>query len=476
MKRIKGVLLFLTFYYVSFSQSGTKSTIIIYDENNRPLENVNVEVLGHEKQITNREGKVVFYFEDFDIGVLQYVYIYHKDFNSIKDSFWLKRSSKYNFLEYKFGSKTEEIPIKNYFKGRIVDKQNYPVDSALVTIDISNKGTMSYTTKENGIFFFELTDKIPDNTIKINITKRDYLVIDTIIRTKSFADFPVCLFKLRKESFSRWYYGIVMNRSKALENVLVQASGSVDERYKSQYTLTFDNKDNLPIGSFSILTKEKFTQKDSIKLVFSKANFKTSYSIINLENIDSLDLYNIFNINYASPIPNLGLNNITPTFSIPFASKYYWYCSFEYRRSLTDVSRKKFDLGANLSFLWFKYIDKVETFLPNTSFDRESWYKEVSLGLTTRYWILNPAYRYFSTYFGFSVDYAFINQNLNIYPLLGTRVFTNDKFAFVFEGKYLYNKFNIIDFQFNNFGNAIEKKSSQYFSRFSLNVGVSCAF
>lgn len=474
IKRIINSFLILLLVSISYSQVGTKTTVIVYDNDHKPLQNVSVQILGLKKLITNSEGKVVFSNDEYDIGTEQYFYITHKDYYPIKDTFLLMRNSKDNFLEFQFTSvSNERVPIIRYLKGRIIDVDSLPIENALVSIDVLNSSPKNFTTQNNGIFFFELEDIFNDSfAIKALISKNDYLSIDTIITIRNSLEIPLYYFKLYKDSFSREFHGKVNRGNRPLEDVVVKASGSVKESYLSVFTAKKNNITGIPAGSFILHTDEKYSRKDSIILTLSKENYTTVRYTIDLEDINSSEAH-VFYLNNTISIPKFGYNSISLKLSIPYTSIYEWYVSLEYFKRIKFLNAWRLDLGINLGYLSCAYNDKVYTFLPNESFDKESVYSEYLIGLSSRYWIVNPDYRYFASYLGVSFEYALVNRNFNIYPFLGTRFIINDNMSFFFELKYIYNNCDVTDFQFNNFGNAFEEYENITFTRFLLNIGMS---
>ncbi len=470
MKKFRFTITLILLYSFAYGQFGTDKTIIVYDSNHNPLKNVFVEILNMDEKITDNEGKVVFNFEIMDIGLEYKLYIHSSGYTPFTESFWLKKIQKDNFMEIQLSPLSSLAKeYRTFLKGKIVDVNNKPLDSVLVNIDITGDEPKSFITQSNGKFYFELSSNFNENnTIKLSAIKKDYFSFDTSL-TKSNVDLAHCHIVIKKEKSSKKISCIIKHRNRPLKGVQIQAKGAI----KSIVSQNRSDMNPIP-GAFTLETNEHENLKDTIYLTISKENYKTLSTYINLESSDSQQY--IYYMRLNNKIEYLADNSFTIKLSIPYTSWKEWYVGLEYFYKINLTKSKFIDLGFNASFLTYTYTDVVESFLPNSDYEKEDIFNEYLLGITSRYWLTNPKNQFFSSYAGISSEFSIRSQQIRVFPYIGTRVFLSDEFAIGFECKYIYGNFQTKDYSFNLYGNAFEELRKEKYSRLLLNICGSWTF
>ena len=106
----------------------------------------------------------------------------------------------------------------------------------------------------------------------------------------------------------------------------------------------------------------------------------------------------------------------------------------------------------------------------------DSAYVTAFAGPSLLAWITRPDRRYFSTYAGATLNIDLGNSRTGLEPFLGTRFFLDLNKSLNIEARYYSYHFDVSEFTFNEFGNALRSTSEKVNKHFVVNIGLQINF
>jgi len=492
---IKNIFLLIVLnlsFFSGYSQERIKLTYFLVNEDKNPIVGANVEIYSVTRGETNFDGEVDLYIPSDRAGHPHDLIIRYRNMQVHKEQIILPAVHLYitvplnivpKSLPKSAGSGTPKvIPTKSNspkvmsaYLGHIKDSITHkPVNNAFILVRTADT-IQEAKLDSDGYFRFEICkNNIESTDIHLTVRKEGYIVFNTTIGINEISDMSILDINLKQDFHSREINGRIIAKPKnnPIGNVFIKASGSVSNISASQKSLTVDNEEGKPEGYFSIITEESFTRKDEIKLELTKNRYEKYTSIVDLENITASDTV-LFYMNYVSKITNLEMNSFSLTISYLYKPT-DWFINLEYYRRFNVFNERFIGIGAHIGFLTVLYEDEYHTFNRENRVVEDKVYKNGLVGVSFRYWIIDPRKRFFSSYVGVSGDYT--NNSVYAHPFIGARTLLGNHWALVLEFKYIYPTIEVKDCEFNIYGQATCEDSKIVYSKLSINIGVSWVF
>ncbi|NBC82341.1 MAG: hypothetical protein GVY19_03070 [Bacteroidetes bacterium] len=365
-------------------------------------------------------------------------------------------------------------------KGRIMNIQNQPIDTAQVKIT-TNTLIKQYEI-HNGNFSLAVPVSLADQEITMEFMKsglRTHTITHSIPAGRLLEDINVRLYP----GYRILLKGRVRVGNMPLEDVNVTIKH--EDQVYNQKTLGcyYDSEDYWNCLYLGMFKADITTQNpnDSIKVFFSKSGYNPLLKTLKFAEYDG-DLMDI-RLNYAQYIPdfprhNLNLKLVPPLKPLHIGADYKgWFLSMSYLQHISSVNFfRRFSIGAELSVSTSEYSDKFNL-LPNEN-DAiiDSFYIDGYAGPTLKFWIIEPQNRMFSTYIGNTLGFSFKTGDLVNQPYIGTRYFLDLSKAISLELRYLSHQIEITEFKGNVSGSAIRSTKSVLNEKIMVNLGVQVIF